>query len=80
MVRALRDRENIQTVGKYPSPPPHLPLKHLCFIVFGSGQLRNSICNNNVKYCRKPKVTACLHEQHEDEHASLQLYEISGVL
>jgi hypothetical protein len=34
MVRALRDRENIQTVGKFPSPTPHLPLKHLCFIVF----------------------------------------------
>jgi hypothetical protein len=32
--RALRDRENIQTIGKFPSPPPHLPLKHLCFIVF----------------------------------------------
>jgi hypothetical protein len=34
-VRVLRARENFQTVGKFPSPPPHLTLKHLCSIVFG---------------------------------------------
>jgi hypothetical protein len=33
-VGVLRDRENFQTLGKFPSPPPHLTLKHLCFIVF----------------------------------------------
>jgi hypothetical protein len=34
-VEVLRDRENFQTFSKFPSPPPHLTLKHLCFIVFG---------------------------------------------
>jgi hypothetical protein len=59
MVRALRDRENIQTVGKFPSPPPHLPLKHLCFIVFDywqpTAKLGTILYGNSidVKHCHK---------------------------
>jgi hypothetical protein len=52
MVLALRDRENFQTAGKFPSPPPHLPLKHLYFIVFGLSWLNNCMMPFKAKQLR----------------------------
>jgi hypothetical protein len=80
MVRALRDRENIQTVRKFPSPPPHLSLKHLCFIVFGPNLVRIlrhyktlwfTLVINYIKTLRNPRFQRLRYQEPLDISTNL---------